>query len=103
MKKRVQAFVCAMALLGAGSVGLGGVARASEGCYNCGSGSAGGCQQCPYGAKDTFDARKACEKRGCKISGTGSCSSAANVKKCSLDDAKSIYEAVAWTAVSSVE
>lgn len=98
--KLVQAFVCAVALLGSGFVVK---AVASEGCYNCGSGSSGGCQQCPYGAKDTGDARKACEKRGCKISGTGSCSSAANVKKCSLDDGRMINEVVAWTTVSSIE
>ncbi len=50
-------------------------------CYNCGSGSS--CQQCesPSG-KDTSADRKTCENRGCKITGTSSCSTAANVKKC---------------------
>ncbi len=50
-------------------------------CYNCGSGSS--CDQCPSGSgNDTFDDRKACEKKGCKVTGTSSCSTAANVKKC---------------------
>lgn len=52
----------------------------ADGCYLCGSGSP--CAQCRYGASDTSDARKACEKKGCKISGTASCSTAANVKVC---------------------
>jgi len=56
----------------------------ADGCYNCGSGSSNGCQQCRYGdnKNETFAARKACENAGCKISGTGSCSTAANVKVC---------------------
>ncbi len=50
-------------------------------CYNCGSGSS--CDQCPSASgKDTFDDRKSCEKKGCKVTGTSSCSTAANVKKC---------------------
>lgn len=50
-------------------------------CYLCGSGSS--CQQCASGSgKDTQADRKACEQKGCKISGTSSCSTAANVKKC---------------------
>lgn len=53
----------------------------AELCYMCGSGSS--CEQCSAGGNDdSQDARKACERRGCKISGTTSCSSAANVKKC---------------------
>jgi len=52
------------------------------GCYLCGSGSSNGCQQCAY-SSDTGEARKACEAKGCKISGTASCSTAANVKVCS--------------------
>ena len=54
----------------------------ADGCYMCGGSSS--CKQCSYGSKDTFDARKACEKKGCKISGTASCSTAANVKSCAL-------------------
>ena len=56
-----------------------GVARA-DGCYLCRSGSS--CDQCRYGSNDTQDARKACEARGCKVEGTTSCSSAANIKVC---------------------
>ncbi len=50
-------------------------------CLLCGSGSSNGCQQCDAGGTDS-KARSACEKAGCKISGTGSCSTAANVKIC---------------------
>lgn len=50
-------------------------------CFLCGSGSS--CQQCPsISGKDTQKDRKACESKGCKITGTSSCSTAANVKKC---------------------
>ncbi len=96
--KFVQAFLCAATLLGGGFVTK---ALASDGCYGCGSGSS--CNQCRYGAKDTQEARKACQARGCKITGTHSCSTAANVKSCSIDDVKNTHEVVAWTAVSSVE
>ena len=48
---------------------------AGEGCYICGSG-----KQCKYHGSDTFDQRKKCKSNGCKVSGTTSCSTAANVK-----------------------
>ncbi|TGL75650.1 hypothetical protein [Leptospira jelokensis] len=51
----------------------------ADDCFLCGSGSTNGCQQCR--GKD----RKACEEKGCKISGTSSCSTAANVKVCKVD------------------
>ncbi|MCU0825044.1 MAG: hypothetical protein MUF77_10425 [Leptospira sp.] len=51
----------------------------AETCFLCGSGSSNGCQQC----RGTD--RKACENKGCKISGTASCSTAANVKVCSSE------------------
>ena len=90
--KLVQAFVCAVTLLGGGMF----MSQAmAETCFNCGSGSSGGCQQCRGD-------RKHCEKSGCKITGTGSCSTAANVKVCSLDDNRSTTEVVAWTTVSSI-
>lgn len=69
----------------------------ADGCYLCGSGSSNGCQQCRYGDKDTQDKRKACESRGCKITGTGSCSSAANVKVCQVETSAPV-EAIAWCA-----
>ena len=54
-------------------------------CFNCGSGSSNGCKQCrSRSGKDTFKDRKICKKIGCKITGTGSCSTAANVKVCSI-------------------
>jgi hypothetical protein len=59
-------------------------ALARGGCYICQRGSEGGCEQCSYGDKDSQAARKACEKRGCKIGGTKSCSEASNVKSCSM-------------------
>ena len=50
-------------------------------CFLCGSGSS--CEQCPSpSGKDTWDDRHKCESKGCKVSGTTSCSTAANVKKC---------------------
>ncbi len=52
----------------------------AELCYMCGSGSS--CQQCRAGGDDTQAARNACKTRGCNITGTTSCSSAANVKVC---------------------
>lgn len=50
----------------------------SSGCYNCGSGSSA--NQCRYYGNDTSEQRKKCESMGCKITGTSSCSTAANVK-----------------------
>jgi len=47
-------------------------------CLMCGSSSSGACA----GARQCVGSRKACRKKGCKITGTSSCSSAANVKKC---------------------
>lgn len=55
-------------------------AYAGDGCYLCGSGSSDGIQQCRYYGSDTFDQRKKCESMGCKVTGTSSCSTAANVK-----------------------
>lgn len=54
-------------------------ALVAEDCFLCGNGSTNGCEQCR--GKD----RKACEAKGCKISGTASCSTAANVKVCKVD------------------
>ena len=56
--------------------------RADSGfCYMCASGSS--CNYCRSSSgKDTSDDRKACEKKGCKITGTASCPTAANYKVC---------------------
>ena len=52
-------------------------------CFNCGSGSSNGCKQCKSrSGKDTSKDRKICRALGCKITGYGSCSTAANVKVC---------------------
>ncbi|MCA9669858.1 MAG: hypothetical protein KC503_29890 [Myxococcales bacterium] len=54
-------------------------------CFNCGSGSSGGCKQCrSRSGKDTFKDRKFCKSIGCRITGTSSCSTAANVKVCAV-------------------
>ncbi len=50
----------------------------ASGCYNCSSSSSA--NQCRYYGSDTYDQRKKCESLGCKITGTSSCSTAANVK-----------------------
>ncbi len=55
-------------------------AFAGDGCYLCGSGSDNNIKQCKYHGSDTQGQRKNCKNSGCKISGTASCSSAANVK-----------------------
>ena len=78
--------VAALTVVLASGLALPSAALASEGCYICASGSTGGCQQCQYGSKDTSEARKACQKRGCKIGGTKACSTAANAKTCALPE-----------------
>lgn len=47
-------------------------------CYNCGSASKGQCA----GANQCTGSRDECQKKGCYITGTSSCSTAANSKKC---------------------
>lgn len=55
----------------------------ADGCYICGSGSSEQCKNyCRHSGADTFAARKECEKRGCKVSGTASCPTAVNYKVC---------------------
>lgn len=73
---KVLGLVMAFAMVMGGAV----VAEARD-CLLCGSGSSNGCQQCDAGGTDS-KARSACAKAGCKVSGTGSCSTAANVKVC---------------------
>ncbi|MCX7999264.1 MAG: hypothetical protein N3A69_10005 [Leptospiraceae bacterium] len=54
---------------------------ASDKCVGCASGSS--CQQCKLdGGVDNLKNRKKCEQLGCKITGTGPCSTASNVKVC---------------------
>ncbi len=54
----------------------------AEGCYRCGSGSSESCKDYCHYAKDTFAARKACEKKGCKISSVGTCPTTPNSRIC---------------------
>lgn len=69
------------AALAFGTAGFGGVPAAlADGCYICTSGSP--CAQCRYSGSDTQAERKKCRDAGCKIGGTKSCSTAANVKTC---------------------
>ena len=48
-------------------------------CFLCARDSSGSCA----GAQQCRGTRDSCRKSGCKISGTASCSTAANVKICS--------------------
>lgn len=55
----------------------------ADGCYTCGGGSSDACKDyCRYSGQDTFAARKSCESKGCKVSGTSSCPTAVNYKVC---------------------
>ena len=55
----------------------------ADGCYICGGGSSAACKDyCRYSGQDTFAARKSCESKGCKVSGTTSCPTAVNYKVC---------------------
>lgn len=54
----------------------------ADGCYICTSGSSCG-NYCRYAGRDSWEKRKACRKAGCKIGGTASCPTAANVRICS--------------------
>ncbi|MCG6166635.1 hypothetical protein [Leptospira sanjuanensis] len=56
----------------------------ADGCYICTSGSADVCRDyCRFTGSDTFDNRKKCQDKGCKVGGTASCPSASNYKVCS--------------------
>jgi hypothetical protein len=77
---RAAAAVVTATILGVTMFGITpSVADAGENCYLCEK-SSGGPDQCKQRGSDSFDRRKVCEKAGCKVSGTASCSSAANVK-----------------------
>ena len=76
MKRILLAAALAFTAAGFGAV----PAALADGCYICTSGSP--CQQCRYGGSDTQAERKKCRDSGCKIGGTKSCSTAANIKTC---------------------
>lgn len=80
MKKMLLAAVAALSLL---ALVLAASPAMAALCFNCGSGSSNGCKQCrSRSGKDTQQDRKTCKDLGCKITGYGSCSTAANVKVC---------------------
>lgn len=55
----------------------------ADGCYICSSGSSASCADyCRYSGSDTQEARDRCRRMGCRIGGTASCPSAANVTIC---------------------
>ena len=76
----------------------------ADGCYTCASGSAAACKDyCRYSGQDTFAARKQCETKGCKVSGTASCPTAVNYKVCLAPTAAAGYlgtlaAAIPWSA-----
>lgn len=50
-----------------------GTARA-DGCYTCGGGSSDTCKEyCRYSGSDTFEQRKGCEKKGCRVISAAAC------------------------------
>jgi hypothetical protein len=58
----------------------------ADGCYICNKDSSCG-QYCRYDGKDDGDKRKKCTSAGCKIGGTASCPTGANIKVCRADTA----------------
>ncbi len=80
MNKPLQLTIALLALL---MLALLPSAAMADLCYSCSSGSKKGCKQCrSRSGKDTQKDRKICKDMGCKVSGTSSCSKAANVKVC---------------------
>ncbi len=69
----------------------------AEDCFLCGSDSTGACD----GARQCRGTREHCREVGCKITGTASCSDAANVKICSSDAATSPSMAVSVVQTQS--
>jgi hypothetical protein len=79
MRRIALAAAAAAAITVIAGIGAAPAARA-DGCYICTSGSP--CAQCRYTGTDTQAERKKCQDAGCKIGGTKSCSTAANIKTC---------------------
>ena len=67
-------------------------APAAETCFLCSSDSTGGCA----GHQQCRGTRKDCRKRGCKIGGTASCSTAANVKICKSQSGQTAQAQIPW-------
>ncbi|WP_246032100.1 hypothetical protein [Leptospira fluminis] len=56
----------------------------ADGCYLCAIGSSDSCRDyCRFSGMDSFDSRKRCENKGCRVTGTASCPTASNSKVCS--------------------
>lgn len=56
----------------------------ADGCYLCSVNSSDACRDyCRFSGSDSFDTRKRCENKGCKITGTAACPTASNYKVCS--------------------
>jgi hypothetical protein len=82
MKRFVMVLGAALFLV---NVMLAGGAAAGDTCFICTRDSGGDCEgagYCDPGGSDTGDNRKKCQEKGCKIGGTASCPSGANVKVC---------------------
>lgn len=74
----------ALAAIAAASFLVSASPAVADGCYICTTGSSDACKNyCRYSGSDTQANRDKCKKAGCKIGGTASCSTAANVKICS--------------------
>lgn len=77
---RTILMTCSLALAAAW---LAPAAARADGCYACGAGSTPQCRDyCRYTGADTFDARKRCERQGCKITGPSSCPTGGNYVIC---------------------
>jgi hypothetical protein len=78
--RTVWFLLASLALIGASAAAR---TASADGCYICERGSSGACRDyCHYSGADTYDNRHRCEARGCRIGGTASCPSAANVRVC---------------------
>ncbi|WP_246028126.1 hypothetical protein [Leptospira fletcheri] len=56
----------------------------ADGCYLCALGSSDSCRDyCRFSGIDSFDTRKRCESKGCRVTGMASCPTASNSKVCS--------------------
>ncbi len=72
--------LASLAMLGVGAVSR---TASADGCYICARGSSAACRDyCHYSGSDTYANRHSCEARGCRIGGTASCPSAANLRVC---------------------
>ncbi|PNV73972.1 hypothetical protein BES34_016270 [Leptospira inadai serovar Lyme] len=61
----------------------------ADGCYLCAVGSADSCRDyCRFSGPESFDTRKKCENKGCKVAGIASCPTASNSKVCVPEDGR---------------